>query len=73
MSGWDTPSGDAGNMYSVLMYSRGKKQGYGQANRAAFSNAEFDDMIDKADATADVAKRKRFLPEATRSRCRESR
>lgn len=71
MSGWDTPSGDAGNMYSVLMYSRGKKQGYGQANRGAFSNAEFDDMIDKADATADVAKRNGFLQEATKIAVRE--
>ncbi len=66
MSGWDTPSGDAGNMYSVLMYSRNKKQGYGQANRGAYSNAAFDEWIDKADATADMAKRNEFLQEATK-------
>jgi peptide/nickel transport system substrate-binding protein len=71
MSGWDTPSGDAGNMYSVLMYSRNKKTGYGQANRGAFSNAEFDDMIDKADATSDVGKRNAFLQEATKIAVRE--
>ncbi len=66
MSGWDTPSGDAGNMYSVLMYSRGKKAGYGQANRGAFSNEAFDSWIDKADATADIKKRNEYLQEATR-------
>ena len=40
-------------------------------NEAAFSNAEFDDMIDKADATADVAKRNAFLQEATKIAVRE--
>jgi peptide/nickel transport system substrate-binding protein len=66
MSGWDTPSGDAGNMYSVLMYSRSKKPGYGQANRGDYSNAEFDSWIDKADATADMKKRDEYLQEATK-------
>ena len=71
MSGWDTPSGDAGNMYSVLMYTRGKKAGYGQANRGSFSNDAFDGWIDKADATADMAKRNEFLQEATKIAVRE--
>jgi peptide/nickel transport system substrate-binding protein len=66
MSGWDTPSGDAGNMYNVLLYSRGKKAGYGQANRGAYSNAAFDEWIDKADATSDMKKRHEFLQEATK-------
>jgi peptide/nickel transport system substrate-binding protein len=66
MSGWDTPSGDAGNMYNVLLYSRNKKAGYGQANRGAYSNAAFDDWIDKADATSDMKKRNEFLQEATK-------
>ena len=71
MSGWDTPSGDAGNMYSVLMYSRGVKAGYGQANRGAYSNPEFDAFIDKADSTADMAKRDEFLKEATKIAVRD--
>jgi peptide/nickel transport system substrate-binding protein len=66
MSGWDTPSGDAGNMYNVLLYSRNRKPGYGQANRGAYSNAAFDDWIDKADATSDMKKRHEFLQEATK-------
>lgn len=66
MSGWDTPSGDAGNMYNVLLYSRNRKQGYGQANRGAYSNAQFDEWIDKADATADMKKRHEYLQEATK-------
>lgn len=71
MSGWDTPSGDAGNMYSTLMYSRGKKPGFGQANRGSFSNDEFDSWIDKADATADIKQRDEFLKEATKVAARE--
>jgi len=66
MSGWDTPSGDAGGMYNVMMYSRDKKKGYGQANRGAYSNPKFDEMIDKADATAKLAERDRYLQEATK-------
>ncbi|MGL5362104.1 MAG: ABC transporter substrate-binding protein [Bosea sp. (in: a-proteobacteria)] len=66
MSGWDTPSGDAGNMYNVLLYSRGRKTGYGQANRGAYSNTAFDEAIDKADATSDMKKRHEFLQEATK-------
>lgn len=66
MSGWDTPSGDAGNMYNVLLYSRNRKAGYGQANRGAYSNAAFDDWIDKADATSDMKRRHECLQEATK-------
>jgi peptide/nickel transport system substrate-binding protein len=71
MSGWDTPSGDAGNMYSVLMYSRGKKAGYGQANRGSYSNPEFDSLIDQADSTSDMAKRDAALKEATKIAVRD--
>ncbi len=66
MSGWDTPSGDAGNMYNVLLYSRNRKQGYGQANRGSYSNPQFDEWIDKADATSDMKKRHEYLQEATK-------
>ncbi len=66
MSGWDTPSGDAGGMYNVMMYSRDKKKGYGQANRGAYSNPKFDEMIDKADATSKLEERNRYLQEATK-------
>ena len=66
MTGWDTPSGDAGDMYTVLLYNRNKKAGYGQANRGAYSNPAFDDWLDQADATADMAKRNQCAQEATR-------
>jgi peptide/nickel transport system substrate-binding protein len=71
MSGWDTPSGDAGNMYNVLLYSRGRKAGYGQANRGAYSNPAFDEAIDKADATSDMKKRHEYLQEATKIAARD--
>ena len=71
MSGWDTPSGDAGGMYNSMMYSRGKKEGYGGANRGAYSSEEFDAWIDKADATPRVEERDRYLQEATKIAVRD--
>jgi len=66
MSDWDVPSGDAGNMYSVMFYSRDKKPGYGVVNRGGYSNPEVDQLIDKADSTASLAERDKHLREATR-------
>lgn len=71
MSGWDTPSGDAGGMYNSMMYSRDKKKGYGQANRGAYASEEFDAWIDKADATPRVEERDKFLQEATKIAVRD--
>ncbi len=66
MSGWDVPSGDGGSMYSVMFYSRGKKEGYGQVNRGSYSNAQVDALIDKADATSKLVERDEFLQQATK-------
>ena len=71
MSGWDTPSGDAGGMYNSMMYSRGKKEGYAGANRNAYSSEEFDSWIDKADATPKVEERDQYLQEATKVAIRD--
>jgi peptide/nickel transport system substrate-binding protein len=71
MSGWDTPSGDAGGMYNSMMYSRDRKEGYGGANRGAYSSEEFDAWVDKADATPRVEERDQFLQEATRVAVRD--
>lgn len=66
MSGWDVPSGDGGSMYSVMFYSRGKKEGYGQVNRGSYSNAQVDALIDKADATSKLVERDALLQQATK-------
>lgn len=66
MSGWDVPSGDGGSMYSVMFYTRGKKDGYGQVNRASYSNPEVDALIDKADATSKIEERDQHLQEVTK-------
>jgi peptide/nickel transport system substrate-binding protein len=66
MSGWDTPSGDAGGMYNVMMYTRDVKKGYGQANRGSYVNPKFVEIIDKADSTAKIAERHMYLQEATK-------
>jgi peptide/nickel transport system substrate-binding protein len=71
MSGWDTPSGDAGGMYNSMMYSRNKKKGYGGANRGAYASEEFDAWIDKADATPRVEERDKYLQEATKVAVRD--
>lgn len=71
MSGWDTPSGDAGGMYNSMMYSRDKKEGYGGANRGAYASEEFDAWIDKADATPRIEERDKFLQEATKVAIRD--
>jgi peptide/nickel transport system substrate-binding protein len=66
MSGWDVPSGDAGSMYGVMFYSRGKKEGYGQVNRGSYSNPEVDALIDKADSTPRIEERDAHLQEVTK-------
>jgi len=66
MSGWDVPSGDAGNMYAALFYSRDRKEGYGHVNRGSYSNPEVDALIDEADATSKVEERDAALQEATK-------
>ena len=66
MSGWDVPSGDGGSMYSVMFYSRGKKEGYGQVNRGSYSNPEVDALIDKADGTSKLEERDAHLQAATK-------
>ncbi|WP_417768367.1 ABC transporter substrate-binding protein [Stappia sp.] len=66
MSGWDVPSGDAGSMYGVMFYSRGKKEGYGQVNRGSYSNPDVDALIDKADSTPRVEERDAHLQAVTK-------
>lgn len=66
MSGWDVPSGDAGNMYAALFHSRGVKEGYGHVNRGSYSNPEVDALIEKADSTAKIEERDAALQEATK-------
>ena len=66
MSGWDVPSGDGGSMYSVMFYSRDKKEGYGQVNRGSYSNPKVDELIDKADATSKLEERDGYLQEVTK-------
>jgi peptide/nickel transport system substrate-binding protein len=53
-------------MYGALFYTRDKKEGYGQVNRTSYSNPEVDALVDKADATPDVAERDAILQEATK-------
>jgi peptide/nickel transport system substrate-binding protein len=64
MTGWSEEV-DAGMMGNVLFYTRGKGS-KGGSNRCHYSNAEYDRLLDEADATADVALRAKLVAEATK-------
>ena len=66
LCGWSAPEGDTGNWYVTMFYTRNKKKGYGTSNRGHYSNPAFDQDIDEADGTADMAKRTAFLQDATK-------
>ena len=65
LTGW-AEDVDAGAMSNVLFYSRGKNKGKGNSNRGHYANARFDQLLDDADATADLAKREDLLKKAMR-------
>lgn len=65
LTGWGE-SVDAGRMANVLFYTRNKTKGKGNSNRTHYSNAKFDELVDQADATADLAKRTALLEQAMR-------
>lgn len=66
LTGWSSDNGDGGIWYGLMFYSRDKKQGYGSSNRGHYSNPAFDELINKADATANLAERTKYLQEATK-------
>ena len=63
MTGWSEPI-DVGEMASVLFYTRGKNPAKGGSNRGHYANPDFDALIDQADGTADVEKRKELVEKA---------
>lgn len=65
MTGWSEPI-DVGALANTLFYTRNKTQGKGTSNRGHYSNAEFDKLVDDADATADIEERARLLERASR-------
>jgi peptide/nickel transport system substrate-binding protein len=65
MTGWSEPI-DVGALANTLFYTRNKTQGKGSSNRGHYSNAEFDRLVDEADATASVQKRAELLDRAAR-------
>ena len=65
MTGWSEPI-DVGALANTLFYTRNKTQGKGTSNRGHYSNAEFDRLVDEADATADVEERAQLLERASR-------
>jgi peptide/nickel transport system substrate-binding protein len=64
--GWSSSEGDAGDWYSSTFYTRSKKQGFGGMNRCHYSDPEFDNYVDKADSTANMEERAKYLQEATK-------
>lgn len=66
LTGWSVDTGEAGNWYRPMFYTRDKKKGLGTSNRGHFSNAEFDNIIDKADSVPTMEERTKYLKEATK-------
>lgn len=65
LTGWSEYT-DTGTMGNILFYTRDKTEGKGASNRCHYSNAEYDRLLDAADATADVEKRRELLEESSR-------
>lgn len=66
MMGWACTTGDAGAWESNFFYTKNKKRGYGGANKGHYTNAEFDNLLDRADATPNRAERTKYLQQANR-------
>ncbi|KYZ76748.1 hypothetical protein AXX12_10070 [Anaerosporomusa subterranea] len=64
--GWSSDTADAGIWYRSMFYSRDKLKGSGGSNRGHFANAEFDALVDKADASAKMDERTKYLQDATK-------
>ncbi|WP_244273503.1 ABC transporter substrate-binding protein, partial [Pseudovibrio sp. POLY-S9] len=58
--GWTGDNGDPDNFLAVLLGC----DGVGGSNRAQWCNAEFEDLIQKAKVTADVAERTKLYEQA---------
>lgn len=65
LTGWSSDSGDAGIWYRTMFYTRDKKPTYGGSNRGHYANPEYDELIDKANSTASLAERTKYLQQAT--------
>ena len=61
-----TGKGDIGYWYNRLFYTRGKKEGASNANRVWYSNPRVDELLDQADATADIGLRRILLEQVTK-------
>lgn len=65
LTGWASDTGDAGIWYRLMFYTRNKKSPNGGSNRGHYSNPEYDALIEKADATASLPERTKYLQQAT--------
>lgn len=65
LTGWASDTGDAGMWYRLMFYTKNKKPTLGGSNRGHFANPEYDDLIDKAHATANQAEQAKYLQQAT--------
>lgn len=63
--GWSSDTGDAGIWYQTMFYSLDKVKGLGTSNRGHYSNSEFDSIIDKANSTAKLDERTKYIQQAT--------
>ncbi len=65
LAGWSAGTGEPSDSVKALLGSFDPKLGRGSANRGRYSNLKMDELLDKALATVDEAKRAALLAEAT--------
>ncbi len=64
LTGWGSGSGEASVPLNAVLHSYSADKGMGAANRARYSDPEFDQVLETAMTTFDDAKRAALLAEA---------
>lgn len=63
---WQSPSGDASDLFDNKVHSRDAAKGYGGSNSNGYSNPALDRLIEQSGETLDMAERRRILEAAVR-------
>ncbi|WP_289041170.1 ABC transporter substrate-binding protein [uncultured Aliiroseovarius sp.] len=65
MSAWGTLTGEAAYTYGALVHTKDPEKGFGNFNRAGYSNPEFDKVFQEGAQTLDAEARRELYEEAS--------
>ena len=65
MSAWGTLTGEAAYTYGALVHTKDEEKGFGNFNRAGYSNPEFDKVFGEGSQTLDPDARKKLYEKAS--------